>query len=85
MAKDELKIDQDWLNIIAGNTVINMDNKLRLQARLVRAALLKRKLRIENYAPSYAANINEGLRLRLEEEGLLTPQSKYAKKLLNHK
>jgi len=85
MAKDELKIDQDWLNIIAGNTVIKMDTKLRLQARLVRAALVNRKLRIESQASSYAADINERLQLRLEEEGLLTPQSKYTKTFLDNK
>ena len=85
MARDESKFDQDWLSIIAGNTVIKMDNKLRLKARLVRAALVNRKLRIESQTPSNAADINERLRLRLEEEGLLAPQSKYTKKFLDHK
>ena len=85
MARDESKLDQDWLNIIAGNTVIKMDTKLRLQARLVRAALVNRKLRIESQASSYAADINERLQLRLEEEGLLTPQSKYTKTFLDNK
>ena len=85
MAIDESKLDQDWLNVIAGNTVIKMDVKLRLQARLIRAALIKRKLRIESQAPSNAADINERLRLQLVEEGLLAPQSTYIKKFMENK
>ena len=85
MAIDESKLDQDWLNVIAGNTVIKMDVKLRLQARLIRAALIKRKLRIESQAPSNAADINERLRLQSVEEGLLAPQSTYIKKFMENK
>ena len=85
MARDESKFDQDWLSIIAGNTVIKMDTKLRLQARLVRAALVNRKLRIERQAPGNSVDINERLRLKLEEEGLLVPQSKFTKKFLDNK
>ena len=85
MAREESKLDQDWLSTIAGHTVIKMDAKLRLQARLVRAALVNRKLRIENQAASNPVDIYERLRLRLEEEGLLTPQSKYTKKFLDYK
>ena len=36
------KNEKDWFATLAGDKVVNMDSKTRLQARLVRAVLKKR-------------------------------------------
>ena len=42
----KINIDDAWLQIIRGDVITTMDNKWRLQARLVRTALGKEKSRM---------------------------------------
>lgn len=44
----KISLDQAWLCVIRGDEIISMDRKLRLQAKLVRSALLKEKNRIDS-------------------------------------
>ena len=71
MTKKDIQLDQDWLNVITGDVVINMDKKWQLQARLVRTALLKQKFQIENRIPDQDLHFKKKLRKVLEQEGLL--------------
>ena len=45
----KINIDDAWLQIIRGDVITAMDNKWRLQARLVRTALGKEKSRMEQF------------------------------------
>ena len=76
MTKKDIQLDQDWLNVITGDVVINMDKKWQLQARLVRTALLKQKFQIENRIPDQDLHFQKKLRTVLEQEGLLKSESK---------
>ena len=76
MIKNDSKLDSDWLRIIAGDIILKMEPKLRLQARLIRAALVKQKNKIENSIPEHDQKFHDQLRKSLIKEGLLEPKSR---------
>ena len=76
MAKNDSKLDSDWLRIIAGDIIMKMEPKWRLQARLIRAALVKQKNKIESLIPEHDQKFHERLEIALIQEGLLESKSR---------
>jgi len=76
MAKNESKLDSDWLKIIAGDIILKIEPKFRLQARLIRAALVKQKYKIESSIPEHDQKFHNQLKKSLIQEGLLKPESR---------
>jgi hypothetical protein len=76
MIKNDSKLDSDWLRIIAGDIIMKMEPKLRLQARLIRAALVKQKNKIESSIPEHDQKFHKRLEIALIQEGLLESKSR---------
>ena len=84
MVKIESKLDSDWLRIIAGDIIIKIEPMWRLQAQLIRAALVKQKNKIEISIPDHDQKFDDKLRASLIKEGLLEPKSRI-KIMINNK
>ena len=76
MDKNESKLDSDWLKIIAGDIILKIEPKWRLQARLIRAVLIKQKYKVESLIPEHDQKFHKQLRIALIQEGLLKSRSK---------
>jgi hypothetical protein len=62
--------DEAWLEVLAGRSVDTMDEASRQQAARVRAALMRRKVRVASTAPPLGDAAFERLLFRMKREGV---------------
>lgn len=62
--------DEAWLEVLAGRSVDTMDEASRQQAERVRAALLRRRVRLASTAPPLGDAAFERLLFRMKREGV---------------
>jgi hypothetical protein len=69
---EDKQIDDDeaWLEVLAGRSVDTMDEASRQQAERVRAALLRRRVRLASTAPPLGDAAFERLLFRMKREGV---------------
>jgi hypothetical protein len=76
----KINIDDAWLQIIRGDVITTMDNKWRLQARLVRTALGKEKSRMEQFKiddSKVLFNIHQACGTKNKNSAIVTHFSKW--------
>lgn len=66
----QLDDDEAWLEVLAGRSVDTMDEASRQQAARVRAALLRRRVRVASTAPPLGDAAFERLQFRMKREGV---------------
>ena len=69
------KNEKDWFATLAGNKVVDMDSKTRLQARLVRAVLKKRSDEIYKEIYKDDEQLRKKFINKLEKVGYLKKES----------